>query len=1003
MSEGKRHKGAIPPFTAILLLIALSVAGIASMPLLNIQYLPTAPNRELSVSYQYPYASAQVVEAQVTGLLEGVLSSLEGITDISSLSQKGSGKVTARFGKGKDMDAARFEAASAIRNIYPSLPEGVSFPEIRVATSGAPHAGIVYVLKGAMPSYEIEKYAREHLLAPLSSLEDVDGVILSGGLPFHWVITFDPQKAKSCGISASEIAEAFRNACSDEMLGMARTEEGGLSVRLSTSVGDDLGAIPIKKVGERIVYMRDLATWRYEEKLPDSYYRVNGLNTISLAVSTIPTANTLRALASVRHKMDELEACFPEGITAGAVYDASRFVQDELWKIYRRTLLCILILLLFVLAVSRNWRYVFVIGSTLAVNILSAIFIYAVSGIQIHLYTLAGITVSLGIIIDTSIVMADHYVRWKDRQVFPAIFSATVTTIGALLAVLLLPESERGNLTDFIWVIVINLLLSLLVAYFFVPSLLSFVPPKNTGTGKQMHLKRLAVLESWYGRYIEWGARHRVGIFLLCLMAFGIPVCLLPEAQKLGRAGRILSSSFGFFYQSLDRADFYRTPVRKQLVIRAGMPEGSSVNQLNDVVRQMESYLAGFDEIEVFTTTISDFDCASIVVDFKPEYANSPSLVRLKSMVTAMAVNFGGANWAVYGIDDNSFNNNVVTSIKGNHILLEGYNYEQLSTYAGLLAHYLSTKPHVKEPEVWSSAWDGRPALEWVLDYDFETLTMAGVNPYRYYEALSSLLYDRPVGRPTWGKEVSEVVLRSADAGTYDLWHILNAPLDVDSTKVTLSAVGQIEKKRSGNSIGKSNQSYQLVVGYDFTGNTILGKRCKEDAVRYMNDSVLPLGFKAEDGDSDWGLEQKKHYAWIILVIVGILFILLSMSLESVRWALSVLLLIPVSFVGVFLVFGLSGLSFDQGGYASFVMLCGLVVNAGIYLLTAYRHKGGWYVRTLRYKIVPISLTILSTVLGLPQEVFWYDFACGTISGLVFSALGLLLILPAFVLESVLK
>ena len=1020
MLEEKRHKWAVSPFTAILLMVALSVAGIASAPLLNIQYTPTAPGREVEVSFRYPDASAQVVEGEITSPLEGVLSALGGITEVSSVSQKGSGSVRVRFAKGKDMDAARFEVASAIRNVYPSLPGGVSYPDIRVTRQGTSRtrSELVYVLKGEMPSLEIEKYAREHLLGPLSSLPEVDGVVLSGATPFQWVITFDARKAGSLGLSASEIAAAFQSNFADEVLGMVHTDEGVFSVRLSGAESEDFGSIPVGKVGERIVYLRDLATWRYEEQLPSSYYRVNGLNTVVMAVSTVHTSNLLRAVASARGMMERLEASFPDGISASVAYDASRFVEEELGKIYRRTALCILILLAFVLVVSRSGRYLFVMVSTLAVNILSALAFYALLGIQIHLYTLAGITVSLSIIIDTSIVMADHFSRWKDRKVFPAIFAATVTTVGALLAVLLLPESERGNLTDFIWVIVVNLTLSLAVAYFFVPSLITLVSLKRKeSAGSPRRLRRLAVLEHAFEGYIGWGVRHRLLLGLLCVMAFGIPVFLLPSAGDWGKAGEILSSSFGLFYRTMDRANFYREPSRKQLIISAGMLEGSSVNQLNEVVRYMENYLAGFPQIEVFTTNISSYDNATLVVEFKPEYENSSFPVELKSMVTAMAIDFGGANWRVYGIDDRSFNNNVVADYKDSHILLEGYNYQQLSAFAARLIDHLSLNPRVSEPEIWSSEWSGRPVMEWNLDYDFEAMTAAGVNPYHYYDALSSLLYDKPVGPVLLGGEMEQVVLRSSDAEKYDLWHVMNAPIAVDSLKMTLSTVGNIVKKRSGNVIRKTNQSYQLDVCFDFIGSYTLERHCIEEALRYMNDTVLPLGYKARDGQPSWDGEQKKRYAWLILLIVGILFILLSISLESVRLPLAVIGMIPVSFIGVFLSFGLSDFSFDQGGYASFVMLSGIVVNAGIYVTTAYKQLGGMqkpspmarvstYVRAFRYKAVPISLTVLSTVLGLlpflsdgPKEVFWFDFAVGTISGLAFSILALVLLLPVFVVK----
>jgi multidrug efflux pump subunit AcrB len=146
---------------------------------------------------------------------------------------------------------------------------------------------------------------------------------------------------------------------------------------------------------------------------------------------------------------------------------------------------------------------------------------------------------------------------------------------------------------------------------------------------------------------------------------------------------------------------------------------------------------------------------------------------------------------------------------------------------------------------------------------------------------------------------------------------------------------------------------------------------------------------------------------------------MLAMTFESFRYPLPVIFMIPISFIGLFLVFGLTDFAFDQGGFAAFVMLCGIVVNAGIYLVTTYqalRQAQGdaqgsaqgpeairLYIKAFSSKISPISLTIVSTILGLlpflsdgPEEVFWFDFAIGTIAGMVFSVIAIILVLPVF-------
>lgn len=133
-------------------------------------------------------------------------------------------------------------------------------------------------------------------------------------------------------------------------------------------------------------------------------------------------------------------------------------------------------------------------------------------------------------------------------------------------------------------------------------------------------------------------------------------------------------------------------------------------------------------------------------------------------------------------------------------------------------------------------------------------------------------------------------------------------------------------------------------------------------------------------------------------------------AFESLLLPLAIIGLIPVSFIGCFLIFAATGTAFDQGGFASLVMLAGLVVNAGIYIVQEWRlqnpvHQS--FVKAYNHKIVPTLLTILSTALGLvpflldgPDEVFWYAFALGGIGGLLFSLIALVFFLPVWMPKS---
>lgn len=112
------------------------IVGVSVLPLLNVQLTPSRSLPGLSVSYIWPDASARVIEQEVTSKLEGLFSSVKGIKSVSSVSSKVSGRINLSFKKTVNLDAARFEVASLIRQIYPTLPEQVSFPELSMSSSG---------------------------------------------------------------------------------------------------------------------------------------------------------------------------------------------------------------------------------------------------------------------------------------------------------------------------------------------------------------------------------------------------------------------------------------------------------------------------------------------------------------------------------------------------------------------------------------------------------------------------------------------------------------------------------------------------------------------------------------------------------------------------------------------------------------------------------------------------------------------------------------------------
>lgn len=976
MGEKTGHR--LSPFSVILIMAALSVIGIATLPMLKLSYTPSPQTHTLSVYYSYPGATPETAENEVTSKIEGILASLEGCEGTSSVSYTGGGTASVNISKRIDIAKSRLELSSALRNLWSKLPSGVSYPEISLSTKGKSNVtSISYTVKSALPSKEIEEYASQNILPHISAIKGVETAVLTGATPYIYEIRYNAPLCRSMGISAEEIASALQRCSGISYLGI--TEDAGYITPVNLSFkSDNLEDIPIKKVGDRIIYFRDIADCTYKEGIPNSYYRVNGLNTVNLAIRLTEDSNLITTTNAVKAKMKELSRSFPDEITVGISYDSSEYIKSELNKIYLRVALCMLILLGFVYIAYKSVRYMVIIVTTLTVNILISLSLYALLGISIHIYTLAGITVALGIVIDSSIVMIDHYRRYHDRKAFYSLLAAISTDVVALLLVFLLPESETANLTDFISVIVINLGISLCVSLLFIPALMEYLPlyERQTPAGRKPVSER-------YARYIRWGARHK-WIYIAAVIIF-------------------TGGAFYPFYKNIDNVSFYRKPSQKALHINAGMSDECSISQLNEVVKLMENYLSGFEQIKTYVTSIDSRPSATIDVTFLPEWENSSFPAQLQSMVTSMAIDFGGANWRVFGITENSFNNNISTFNKSQRITLSGYNYDALMEYASHLVDYLSRNARVSEPEIWSASWNGAPKTELTWEYDMENMALYGMSPSAFHAGLTESLYKRSIGTFPYDGEMAQAILVSSDYDNYDLWTL--------SQK--LSSYGKVNKTRSSINIYKYDQSYIVNVCYDFIGSYELAKRASTSAIDHMNRNVLPLGYTAKAPDYYQFDSNKKHYGWLIAVIITALFVMLCIAFESLRLPFAVILAIPVSFIGLFLTFALSGFTFDQGGFAALVMLCGITVNAGIYLIYTYRTLGDsikspveHYVTAFSHKIRPIMLTIISTILGLipfltegPEEVFWFDFAIGTISGMLLSIAAVIFILPVFVIK----
>lgn len=687
-------------FTLIVTFVCLSLIGVVLVPLLPVKLAPSRTLPGLTVSFSMPGNSSRVIEAEVTSKLEAMMARVKGIRKVNSTSDNGSGSISLELDKHADIDVTRFEVSTIIRQTWPQLPEGVSYPQISTRRSDdkASRPFITYTLNAPANPILIQQYAEENIKPVLGQLKGIYKVELNGATPMEWQLEYDSDQLSRLGITLQAVQRAINRHYEKEFLGICSIEKGAEGrewirlVRTSTEKEMEFepGAIQLQAEDGTMVTLDKLIKVRHVEERPQSYYRINGLNSVYLYITAEETANQLNLSGEVKHLMGELQQKMPPGYEVHISYDATEYIQKELDKIYFRTGLTVLILLLFVALITRNLRYLFLIVTSLAVNISVAVILYYAFGLEMQLYSLAGITISLNLVIDNTIVMTDHILHRRNLKAFVSVLAATLTTIGALVIIFFLDEKIRLNLQDFAAVVIINLAVSLFVALFFVPSMIDKIGLEKKKRRKRRRfllrptfMKRLTVyFTRFYQGVIYYLCRFRVIACLLLLLGFGLPVFMLPEKME-GEGkwveyynkvfdnptfkdkvkpviNKALGGSLRLFAEKVYEGSYFnRDEGEVVLSVYATLPNGSTLEQMNVLIKRMETYLSDFKEIRQFQTYIYNARQANIQIYFTKENQRSGFPYTLKANIISKALTLGGGSWSVYGLQDQGFSNDV--------------------------------------------------------------------------------------------------------------------------------------------------------------------------------------------------------------------------------------------------------------------------------------------------------------------------------------------------------
>ncbi|MCC5946742.1 MAG: efflux RND transporter permease subunit [Bernardetiaceae bacterium] len=1022
----------ISSFRIVLIFLIISILGVFCLPFLNVELNPRTEKPQLYVSYSVPTASPEIVERLATAPLENMLSQLTGLKKIQSASHYHRGQITLTFNEEADMPLKKFEVSMLLRQAAAELSPLVSYPLVNQSRgssrSSEERPVLVYAVNADFPNAELVRRLKLLNIQRFSGIADIKDIDIRGIAQNAIYITYDADKMRAQNITHYEVQQHLNQLQQTRYWGRAQLQNQAhywLEMPPSFEV-EKLNEVILRE--NPILHLKDIATWKIAPQPVRSHYRIDGKESVTVSFYIEKNSNTVEIARQIKAQIKLIES--EEGrINWYKEWDESDFLEKELHKTYKRAGLSLAVLAFFILLLQRNIKSLMILFSSLFVNLAISLFFVYLLGIQIHLYSIAGIAISFGLILDNALVMLSSLMQGRHKSMFVALLAASLTTAAALLLVFFLPEEQKDNLSDFAAVVALNLAVSLPIALWFTPALYRLWELERTAHRRSFRQKRRSV--SGFRTYkflIQKVVYYRKIFIVLVILGFGTPLFMLPSKvqdwewynETVGSSiyqnkirpysDVVLGGTLRLFVKYAFEKYNYRENTKPLLYVSATMPKGMPLSLADSVVRSVESFLSQQAQIEKFVSHVNA-EQATITISF-PESVEQRSEFPflLKNALIIRSLGFDGIKWNIYGVGLQGFSTGGGEGLSKFRLEMRGYNYLALEEEAQKVADRLLAHKRVQEVNTNERlSYKEKATDEYVWQISPQGLAHIGLTPQDFARDIHLIApSDEPALYLPYQNKIIPAYLQSRGSETLAMQDIRDGNLP---NTASFKHFTSFEKERSSPSLYKENRLYIRVIGFDYTGSQHFGQK-HVDKVLAETKNALPVGYSIEQIEHNtWDWNKAKSQYELLLILLLVVFFICSILFESLQQALLMLLVIPFSFMGVFITFGGLGVSFDQGGYAAFVLLGGLAVNAAIFIINDYnglrkaKHRDA-FLKAIYYKAYPILLTVVSTFLGLlpflwEDEVFWYALAAGVSGGLFFSLLGVFLWLPVLYYQNI--
>jgi hydrophobic/amphiphilic exporter-1 (mainly G- bacteria), HAE1 family len=516
---------------SLAIFLAVVFFGLTAGTRLGVDLLPEFEFPIVAVTVSYPGAGSAETVTQVTEPVEDAVSTLPGITDVTSITGEGFAVVIAQFVYGTSIDQAAIDVKQRVDAVQPTLPDEVSAPTIqKFDPSDAPILQIALTAPGE-DLLVIERVARDTIEPRLQQVPGVAAVTTIGPVDREVQVLLDPGRMEALRLAPREVAGAIRAAASTVPAGSL--DVGGerilLSVRTSPERVEDVAEAYVDPA--RGVRVRDVATVRDTVASPSSFVRLGGESAVILEVRKTSGANAVATGSGVRTALEGVD--LPSGFEATVIGDTTVFVANSVFDTVREMGLAVLAVAFIVLLFVGRLGSTFSVILAIPITITGAVIVFGLLGFSFNVVTLLAVTVAVGLVVDDSIVIAENIDRYRRMghglkesvlkgagEVATAVLTATLSLLAVFLPVAFLPGVIGQFFSQFGLSLAATIFVSYLEAMFFLTVRLAYMPNPLPPTFRELPaaLRALPADARWAARMPR---RRRTWVAAAALGAIG--------------------------------------------------------------------------------------------------------------------------------------------------------------------------------------------------------------------------------------------------------------------------------------------------------------------------------------------------------------------------------------------------------------------------------------------------------------------------------------------------